>query len=93
MFNEIPHVNNPMWEVETRRNVLTDGDVPIVAQVGQMANRWFRVAGYVDSILEQQVQIEKKGKNKSREEIVYQMKVFFFRSVVGSVFCKSARCP
>ena len=33
-----------------------------------------------------QVQIEKKGKNKSREEIFYQMKVFLFRSFVGSVF-------
>ena len=35
-----------------------------------------------------QVQLEKKGKNKSREEIFYQMKVFLclFISVVGSVF-------
>ena len=41
-----------------------------------------------------QVQIEKKGKNKSHEEIFYQMKVFLsFRSVVRIVFCKSARCP
>ena len=32
-----------------------------------------------------QIQIEKKEK-KSREEIFYQMKVFLFRSVVGSVF-------
>ena len=37
---------------------------------------------------------KERKKNKSREEIFYQMKVFFLlRSVVGSVFCKSARCP
>ena len=34
-----------------------------------------------------QVQIENKGKNKSRKVIFYQMKGFFLlRSVVGSVF-------
>ena len=38
--------------------------------------------------------LKRKDKNKSREEIFYQMKVFFlFRSIVGSAFCKSARCP
>ena len=38
---------------------------------------------------------KERKKNKSREEIFYQMKVvaFLLRSVVGSVFCKSARCP
>ena len=39
-----------------------------------------------------QVQIKKNGKNKNLD-IFYQMKVFLLRSVVGSVFCKSARCP
>ena len=35
--------------------------------------------------------LKRKEKNKSREEIFDQMKVFFLlRSVVGSVFCKSA---
>ena len=38
--------------------------------------------------------LKRKDKNKSPEEIFYQMKVFFLlRSIVGSAFCKSARCP
>ena len=38
--------------------------------------------------------LKRKEKNESREEIFYQMKVvFLLRSVVGSFFCKSARCP
>ena len=41
----------------------------------------------INNAIDIQVQIEKKGKNKSREEIFYQMKGFFLlRSVVGSVF-------
>ena len=53
-----------------------------------------RVEHYRSRYILVQVQIEKKEKNKSREEIFYQI-IFFFllRSVVRSVFCKSARCP
>ena len=41
---------------------------------------------------ENKYRLKRKEKNKSREEIFYQMKVFFLvRSV--AIFCKSARCP
>ena len=41
-----------------------------------------------------QVQIEKKGKKKkSREEIFYQMKVFFGQFRCRKCFFQSARCP
>ena len=41
-----------------------------------------------------QVQIEKKGqKYKSRGDILSNERFFLLRSIVGSAFCKSARCP
>ena len=52
----------------------------------------YELAGILSRPNMLQVQIEKKGKNKSREEIFYQMKVFFLLRSVAS-FCKSARCP
>ena len=48
-------------------------------------------------IVKYKYRLKRKDKNESREEIFYQMKVGVFfvkkRSVVGSVFCESARCP
>ena len=40
-----------------------------------------------------QVHIEKKGKKNKVVRRYFQWKFFLFRSVVGSVFSKSARCP
>ena len=42
----------------------------------------------------EQLQIEKKGqKQKSRGDVLSNESFFLLRSIVGSVFCKSARCP
>ena len=47
-----------------------------------------------DTVNKYKYRLKRKDKHKSREEIFYQMKGFFLlRSIVGSAFCKSARCP
>ena len=70
---------------------------PLPLGGGILVDLWSTISSFYDKnpyTRQYKYRLKRKEKNKSREEIFYQMKGFFFlRSVVGSVFCKSTRCP
>ena len=95
---DIYHLFNKTWKKSWYFHTVQVATCPMIILDSATERRRYNVIGWSpaqnDLCLQNwQVQIEKKGENKSREEIFYQMKGFLFKSVVTSVFCKSARCP